>query len=536
MFRVVPGRCHVVKPFVFNGALVATRGSEWFINGEPCFPDVPSVDGNYRTHFGPTFPHNGVIYSNSNYNQRLAFRRITAVREPESPGNHERLFQAQATFLAANGEFIEQLARHVARPLEQFNGNLTEALDHYADPHVKKALRIHAMSHLRYSEMINRRVWMKTARCFLKLDEIGKVLKYPRNLFSLGVEASLEGFRLAEYLKSAFARRDVQLNRGSVRFVKSNDYDLLVDAFRLLDAPPADFFMIVFSDDACLAVREAGVVKRYNLDISSCDSSHGAELFAALVTICGEHRDDAQALVDQCSAPIRIFDLSHPSRFLQLEPSRPMLYSGSTLTTVVNGLAQLFIAKAIDASDLTQDGIMLAARNVGYIVTLDFCPTMHHIQFLKYSPVRDAHGVWQPLLNLGVLLRTSGNCRGDLPGRGDLLQRALARQAGLLLSLYPHFRFSLIDALRSKARDVKPVTMAEDLRHHAVTPREMIHISDEEVCERYGGTQQYYALLELVLQAGPQIAIATPFTDAVYNKDYGLNASYTADEAPQIVT
>jgi len=158
-------------------------------------------------------------------------------------------------------------------------------------------------------------------------------------------------------------------------------------------------------------------------------------------------------LIDQLRLPIRVYDLGQRKAYVELEniDNDPTLYSGSTVTTSVNNFASLMIGHAISESNAeTPEEIIAAARSVGYIITLERCELIEDIQFLKHSPVLDDTGEWRPLLNIGVLLRLSGTCTGDLPGsknqslgsRGSTFQRALLQGA------FPRSSFPLIDNMK----------------------------------------------------------------------------------------
>jgi len=81
---------------------------------------------------------------------------------------------------------------------------------------------------------------------------------------------------------------------------------------------------------------------------------------------------------------------------------------------------------------------------------MDECCKPEDLQFLKCSPCKDIHGVYRPVLNLGVLLRLSGTCKGDLPGRGDWTKRAAKFQGSLLHGYMTCARWPMLDAMRKR--------------------------------------------------------------------------------------
>jgi len=111
------------------------------------------------------------------------------------------------------------------------------------------------------------------------------------------------------------------------------------------------------------------------------------------------------------------------------------LFSGSVLTTLVNNVANLLIARSVyERRCTTCAEIVAAAADVGYVVTMDECDKFENMQFLKHSPFVNDDGVVLPFVNLGVLLRSLGQCNGDLPGtrNDDLRSRAQKFTSGYL--------------------------------------------------------------------------------------------------------
>jgi hypothetical protein len=267
----------------------------------------------------------------------------------------------------------------------------------------------------------------------------------------LGVSASLHGFRLTEFFKRAQSCEPFHYLGGVMEFCKSPDPFEMQRIFHNLIQPTGRFYFVYFSDDSCLSIRHSdGTVHMYNLDISSCDASHGPSVFQTLIEITPDAlKDEMAILVEQCKAPLRIVSNADKNNVVLLKPKRPMLYSGSVITTAINNLANFMIGMAIAECVYESPlDIERAAMSTGYIVTgclpLEF---PEDLQFLKHSPVQDLEGVFQPLLNFGVLVRASGTCNGDLPGTKNMSlgERAIRFQRGLLRSSYPRASFSLLD-------------------------------------------------------------------------------------------
>ena len=300
-------------------------------------------------------------------------------------------------------------------------------------------------------------LWVRSVLWKLKTKEYAKPGKKPRGICDLGVTASLRGAWITNYLKTAQAAEVIEAEGGEFVFCKSPDPFELEKHFNNLINPKGRFYFVYFSDDSCLSIRgEDGVVRLYNLDISSCDASHGPAVFDALIALMpnAQTRADMSKLVQQCQLPLRIVSNANKNHVVFLKPRWPKLLSGSTITTAINNLANFAIAMAIvrgyalAPDDVENPSMVRAAASVGYILT--GCKPLagpHQLQFLKHSPVQDCEGKWRPMLNLGVLVRASMTCDGDFPGRGPLKPRIEAFQRGLLKGAYPYCRFDILNEM-----------------------------------------------------------------------------------------
>jgi len=420
------------------------------------------VDGTYRTLFGFGASHNGLIYSNNDYNVNIAIRRLTGKRTRVladgsiDVGFHDLLFSNQFDFFLKHRGLFERLRARYAPYLEDYSGAEEEAERHHDDPHAKRLLRIQAWRELKIENRSTcpSDLWVRTVLWKMKKNEWAKPRKKPRMIGDLGVSASLRGFRLTELLKQAQSSCSIEYLGGEIFFCKTPDPFVLETVFRKLIDPPGRFYFVYFSDDSCLSIRCGARVDWYNLDISSCDSSHGPSVFETLINLMSTDQcvHDMERLVAQCQAPLRVVSCADRRNFVKLKPSRPMLYSGSTITTAINNLANISIGLAIAESSYSgSDDIEAAAQSAGYVVTgckpLE-CP--EDFQFLKHSPVLDDHGFYRPLLNFGVLVRASGACKGDLPGTKNmgLKERAFRFQRGLLRSAYPRAKFAVLQRMQ----------------------------------------------------------------------------------------
>lgn len=468
-------------------------------------------------------------------------RRLMRCRE--SRVNEQVLRFEQEHFLATNQDFVSQLTALYTPVFIEYEGWRAECLEHYADPHDKRDLRICAHDDL-FTGGIKRtnfqsKVLLYQVEYKMKKNDWAKHGKEPRVIGNLGVPASLQGFRTAKYMKMA-QEKTIELENGTLWFCPTSSHDNLQRVFDAMLNPKLDYFFACFSDDSVLAIRTEDGVKWYNLDVKSCDASHGPKIFSNFVKTGGTTamRQDLALLVDQLRVPIVVHDLASKDRVtLKKRDNMPTLFSGTTITTGVNNFASLLIGYSIIKSlATTERQIQAAARRVGYMLDIEHCPIFEDVQFLKHSPVLDKTGQWRPLLNLGVLLRLSGTVTGDCPGRGDLRARGDKFQYSLLQGAYPSSSFPLIDNLKSTCtphNDSAFSDVVSQQLRYKVGQTVRAEFYSEDVFRRYRCTP---ADIEIVTTgfglAGYGTLHANPSLDKIMRRDYGLSAVRPRDTLP----
>lgn len=529
---------------MYNEAFNVVKGEEFFVNGEIVFPptfettpETMGEDGTYRTYFGPSVAHNGTIYGNSNDNVSLAMRRLTAAR-----GNldlDEAYRAQQAHYIQQSLLFLAEIQKVMTERIH-FKGTRAEAEEHHADPHIKRLLRIDAWEQIRIGSWkglhMSDPAWLRNLTYKMKKDEVAKNGKYPRMIGDAGIAASLRGFVLTKKMKKVMAEYPIAYEGGTIEFCAKPEPAKLVEVFSKLIDPPGRFYFVYFSDDSCLSFRDStGHVQIFNVDISKCDASHGSAIFEALQAIAPDSGEEGmRELINQCKMPIQIRDLNDPKRKVVLEPKRPRLYSGVTITTLINNLANVMIAKAfaeIKNPTCSRD-VIHAAGTAGYLVTCEVCEVIQDIQFLKHSPVLDSDGNLRPMLNLGVLLRSSGQCKGDLPGRkrDDLETRARMFQGGLLKGMYPHTRFQLLSNLKENTLEPSDKVMrriTDGLRFKVTGDSDSYWVDSEQVFRRYRLSADEIRTVEEGYGRGSYCDMfANPALEAILTKDYELSVVY----------
>jgi hypothetical protein len=478
------------------------KGKEYFLpNGEINFPSgVPLKDfmkrNIYRTVFGPSVSSEALIYQDDNVNLVHGLRRLTCIRKPECPGLEQVLRALQGKFLQSHQNIFILYRRLLEPHFEGYQDAFIEALQHHADPHVKRALRIAGFQELIESGQFNWKGWVDRVAMKAKKDEIAKHGKKMRIIVDLGVVASLLGFRLTSFMKEAQSKATFIHAGCEFIFCKAPSYSMMREVFDKLLHPRHRATFVFFSDDSCFSVRHpSGRVDMYNVDISDCDKSHTKALFDVYRSLFPEKmQEDVDGCIAQCMMPITVrSDSGKRLEKVILKPREPILYSGSTLTTSLNNVASLTIGIALAESlDLSEAGLKFAAATAGYIVTMEKCEIDEDLQFLKTSPAYDVDGNMQPVLNAGVFFRSSGMCHGDLPGKGPLQPRARDFQAALIQGMFPRVHSPLISHLRQSTGVTTPSEAAtkmvqKDLEYKVERAEDdpILKFSDSALLKRY---------------------------------------------------
>lgn len=504
-----------------------------------------AVEGFYRTAV-LCYAAKLCTYARDQYALVSAAQRMYATREMP-PGRTEAEARAnQLAFFASHRHVYEELAREYAPFFDNYKGSYQEALEHHADPHPKRALRIQAWAEIQAGHWdIENGTGLNTLLYKVKGFEYAKPGKKPRAIGDLGVVASLVGFRLLEMLKTAQAAVRFYYRGGVAIFVKGPRASFLHEAFDLLLNPEDVATFVYFSDDSCLAYRVEGRVHLFNLDIKSCDASHTNAVFDLLKLYCppGRPRDDMTRVVAQCNSPFRLQCPEDPKRVVILQGTETNLFSGSVATTAANNGANQSIFMAImerGYTGLIVDGeaieIVQAAYDAGYV--LSGCTPFFHpegLQFLKHSPVLDSHGVYRPMLNVGTLLRSYGISHGDIPGRGSLETRAREFCQAIIRSSYPKASFDLLDILRDDSvvvRDsiTQSVTIAHIREKVEVDDYPCFRASTSSICARYGITDdEWYELLFLSSQLRFGHIVNCTALAKILRMDYDADTSEDTD-------
>lgn len=515
-YRHITSVCIVDKLFVYN--------NRFDVSFTPIFPFLPpstNEDQIYRTVYGPSFAHPGLIYGNCNSNINHALTRLLNKREPSILGFHEKLCSNQREFILShwNSVYISHLRTCFASDLFDF-----DFLDHLVEfsnrPHVKKKLRIIATSQVLDSGSAFIPLWHHEATGKLKRDEIAKQNGIPRLIVDLTCPASLRCGDIIDILKTRFADNPYITSSCYISFIKASTFDRLKHVFTTLH--DFDGFVGFFhSDDITCKIK--GMY--YNIDISKCDLSHMPILFNLFLSLVpSQYYIYIKYVILQLTLPMTVYG-QDGDKYL-LRPLEPILYSGSVLTTIINSLASYLLCFSLSQFDIKSvDDIQTCCNSVGYQVTVQPCSCFQFVQFLKHSPMYDVHGVITPVINVGVILRLLGRCRGDLPGRGAIVDRAYSFQQSLVRCFYNTPRYSFLNLLIHKYCVTADVLAAnlDTYFMEGYSVHSEHYIPDEQFCLRYDLTHsQWHELLHFVSIASFGDIIYCEASDRVLYIDYSL--------------
>lgn len=505
------------KPFTNNARYIVKRGRQYINDGVIDFGETfQKPELAYRTLFYANFMHDAIIYADNDTNLSIAmqYRAFACRGETQVPytvlGWDQHLEDQQATCVARHQEKFNEHYRQNIDVYDGYLGSHLEAELHVSDPHPKKVPREEAMAEIKNLGLDGHKIWTdpgrRTVAAKFKKDEWAKPGKAGRAIIDVGINASLQGFRLAMRLK-AIQSIPMNLVHGTSVFCKEASTKTVAKHFENALNPTKTYYYTYSSDDGMFSVKTRRLgVQPFNLDISACDQSQlqTYQLAYNLTPPC--FHKDIDCLVEQCKQPIQIRSRTKKRdkkvivQFVNPDGTPAFReFSGSVFfTTPNNNLAQMLITCELDEQpwdeaesiDDLKRMIRDAYYRAGFLVSIEHCDDFHKLQFLKMSPVIDTQKRLRALLNPGVLMRASGVCRGDLPGRGPLIKRAEAFQQSLLTGMYSRVNFNLIAAMRDRVKHAKPTKKITDtinnlLLHKAHHDDEQFEVSDTEVYARY---------------------------------------------------
>lgn len=498
----------------------------------------------YRTVFFG-FYHQFIEYGKSANCTSAACTRLTNRRNPSHPTQNEDLYACQATFLSGSFDHTLSFLRDIFDCAE-FDTDIDAMEREYAlAPHPKRALRTAAQTYKEENGLLYDYDIVKKALGSVKTQEWAKINKIPRQVVDLTVSSSLVAGWVISIIKEKLSKFPYRYAGAEAVFIKEASLDKLQTVFEAALKPSFWLQFWYHSDDSFMSLTWNGITLWLEMDINSCDTSHGPVLFDAFLGVIPKGRvyDAVMAVIAQCQLPLDIVCPTNPWKKVTLVPEQPVLYSGSTITTILNCLGCLTIFKSISDNKIQYDQCKTVdevkaltihlASLAGYIVTVDVWEHIQQATFLKHSS--NEHG--EPWLNIGVIQRLSGTCKGDLPGSGDLYTRCEIVQSKLVEGLVHAGDSAVTNALRARfpklsltSKETKTFDRYSKLtgsyivdQINSLTPNRNtpVRVTDADIMFRYNLNEiELDALVSSILNFAPGRVIDCPASRKIYTKDY----------------
>ena len=174
-----------------------------------------------------------------------------------------------------------------------------------------------------------------------------------------------------------------------------------------------------------------------------------------------------------------------------------------------------------------------ACAAAGYKVSVDEVKKFEDFQFLKMSPARDAEGEYHALLNLGVVLRASGCCRGDIPSvtkkkNRSIIEDAATFQSLLMSGMMSSFSHTYLEKLAPRGIKRDSASLQEARKYSNALEMvdhkdEEVHIYDDAIYERYElDAFEINELHSCILESTFGTVAYSRAVDKILTKDYGL--------------
>jgi len=494
----------------------------------------------YRTFFGPYFHIPGLSLPGVGAAEHVtAMARMIEDRFPSTPGKAAR-YRSNQLYLARRFRgVLHAFKRHLVRSLDIEHPDDLYSVwrNDKASPKYKLRTRVH-------EQLLRDGVLPKSKECEYKVKRgeplaPGKV----RGIGSVTAETTqMTGYAVTS-LKAAWAHTPFVAGSYTFSFVASaTDENVLHAGEFLYSVPAGQVHYVYHSDDSSLAAQCSDGLLRMNVDIAKCDNSHTTPIFDILrnliTTDLDGHlhpfADSILSAFEVLKLPLRMHNAAHYREQVEYRFSSMRLYSGSTLTTLVNNLANLLIGLALrervpDPTLVTKAefcrSLVAAAASVGYAVTHEICEVFEDIQFLKHSYSCVDGGI-VPWKNLGTWLRMFGTTCGDLPGSGDITARAKRFNSEVVLSRQGWGNHILRDAFNAHLLPPVSGRMINNAFREVVRVisigRAEVRVPIESLQRRYRCS--YDELIELAHYIRTSTigdAVFLPIVNTIYQRDYG---------------
>jgi hypothetical protein len=552
--------------WAFNKRYKCIKGKQFFDNetGEVKFTDYreDKMPRKRKTMFGPFVGMNAVIHDNTAYGVGRMLSRHFKVKIPESKADQDEIGNLAFYGIRVDDKNFDQYLRDNQKDLYlSCSQKVTDAVvgqigDHNymydlidasillsLEPHIKMMLRQGAVKLMKMNGKWVCKLWTETVEWKMKYIEIAKANKDPRVIVDCGVENSLPRVHFANSFKEHTKFKTMIFGRVLVKYAPASSLIDLNEVFELVcnDDNVQDITIINSSDDAIICFRHNGVWKRFNVDISSNDSSHSWFTFYFYSLVSGMNEDQYQNLLAVMGSD---FVVKNPSKgpdgkteTMVFKTLEGLLPSGIGDTTVSNNCVYLFLAYILNeylilGFEPRIELLTLAGFKMGFRFSYQFIETLGDMQYLKYSPIM-LKGKIMAMPNLGTLLRYSGGCEGDIQTggfptwtKGDYRVKCAYAQSLLTYGFFKKFLYlPLVYTLcpyydylsRNQHKLSRYEEVSSDIQPQLIVGREQFYsrydVSDTDIDEFEG----------LFRNAGAGDCIFCHLIDVVLEKDYGIS-------------
>jgi len=280
--------------------------------------------------------------------------------------------------------------------------------------------------------------------------------------------------------------------------------------------------------------------KFFETDISSCDMSNRDAVFDACRYLFKDHPCIYEVMdrnAKQCKLPLHVFVPGTKKKIkIKFKPAWHIEFSGSTLTTLLNNIANVSIGHSVWWSCVVKNrpatplNMQRAAAEAGYKITVEERDTPESFTLLKHFPWFNGTR-WVSSFSVAPFLRGFGTCDYDLPTRsvtGKKLNTIDARVNAwnsTVVAGYIHSGLQIFtQELKKLYNSFDRVRLPGDLsKHFNLGKRESTPI--ECYARRYSvsvGLIQDF--IDTLKEAKPLCVIHHEFINRVNQMDYGLAA------------
>lgn len=507
----------------------------------PRFSDTAhAVPLSYRSVFGPVFPVVDCHLPGSGTEEfRTMVGRMIALRAPDKPGYSEDLALKQTRSMRRLrpqiGLFKRHLELHIDR--ESYEQSYPKWL---YQPHAKKKLRLRTAEEV-YNMGGDDCDDQKYVEFKCKNGELLAAHK-KRGIGDLGAFRTNATAHVMDSIKDAWSKPYVCCN-ATLTYVKSADKESLRAVFKdLLEPMFGKITFVYHSDDSCVGAYCKDGRVCFNGDIKACDGSHRTAMFNTLehllsVTagVSNVHRDALARAFSYLRKDLVVPFPKDRKQKVRYKFRTMRLYSGSTLTTLINNFANWLIGVELsilvpDASKVTKEEFKNAYRtageNVGYILKIVDCDCPEQLQFLKHSPTYVGCEI-EPWMNLGTYTRGFGTFDGDLAhGKGGYKDAARLFVSDVVKGrrnwgnhvFNDAFSHLMVSGTSTNARIIRRVEELTEKSIGEVSAR----VPVEALAARYKcATTEIEELCHWIGKSNIGDVVWLPLVSHIYNMDYG---------------